>query len=174
MDSTALRLTVCFLVLLAVSYAMGAPSPAGDRHNDTFYVSIETGSDNNAGTSKDKPLKTIQAGIRKLRANDTLVIGAGEYYIGPQGLMIEDISNCWIVAKPRGSVLLTGAWKEAYEGTVEWKDEGGGFYSAKGPRHPQMSGHVTIDGTGYYLPFLNALRKRSRPMDSLLTGKRNN
>ncbi len=152
-------LTILCPVFLSVFTAMDAVSAAGYPQSNTYYVSIKTGSDDNPGTSRDKPLKTIKAGIRKLRTNDTLVIGPGDYYIPPQGQMIEDISNCWIVAKPRGKALITGAWKEAYEGTVKWKEEGNGFYSAEGPPHPQMSGHVTIDGTGYYLPFLNALRK---------------
>ncbi|MEZ4515573.1 MAG: right-handed parallel beta-helix repeat-containing protein [Chloroflexota bacterium] len=44
----------------------------------TYYVSAEQGNDKNAGTEK-KPLKTIQAGVNKLSAGDTLLVKAGTY-----------------------------------------------------------------------------------------------
>lgn len=71
--------TLCLCLLLVSSSA----------HAATYYVLQSNGDDQNTGTSRDKPLKTIGAGIRKLRANDTLVIGPGEYYIGPEGPLFE-------------------------------------------------------------------------------------
>lgn len=44
----------------------------------TYYVSAENGNDKNAGNEK-KPLKTIQAGINKLSAGDTLLVRKGTY-----------------------------------------------------------------------------------------------
>ena len=44
----------------------------------TYYVSAENGNDKNAGNEK-KPLKTIQAGVNKLSAGDTLLVRKGTY-----------------------------------------------------------------------------------------------
>lgn len=44
----------------------------------TYYVSSSDGNDKNPGTDK-KPLKSIQAGINKLSAGDTLLVRSGMY-----------------------------------------------------------------------------------------------
>ena len=46
----------------------------------TYYVNGSTGSDKNAGTSTGTALKTIQAGVSKLSAGDTLEVAAGTYF----------------------------------------------------------------------------------------------
>ncbi len=44
----------------------------------TYYVSAKNGNDKNPGTDK-KPLKTIQSGVNKLSAGDTLIVQEGTY-----------------------------------------------------------------------------------------------
>lgn len=44
----------------------------------TYYVSSSAGNDKNPGTDK-KPLKSIQAGVNKLSAGDTLLVRTGTY-----------------------------------------------------------------------------------------------
>ena len=46
----------------------------------TYYVSTKKGADFNDG-SKDAPFKTIQFGIEKLKAGDTLYLEEGRYFI---------------------------------------------------------------------------------------------
>ena len=120
------RLTVVFvIVVLACAGARAA--------GRTLYVDGRGGSDENAGTSPDRALKTISAGARILRGGDKLIVGPGVYYERP---VFGDMGTSpdkpvWILAQPRGQAVISGAWQAAAEGKVKWTPEGDGVCATR-------------------------------------------
>ena len=62
-------------IAVAILLAAALAPPAGGA---TYYVDQATGDDAAAG-SKEAPLKTVAAGVKKLAAGDTLILGEGVY-----------------------------------------------------------------------------------------------
>lgn len=121
-------------------------------HAETYYVSQADGNDSHSGTN-GKPLKTFWAGVEKLTSNDTLYVGPGIYWHKNEvARTISDVTDCRIIAEPRGEAVITVSWKDALEGTVSWEHEGSGIYSTQGPPQINTTGHVVLGDTTYYLP----------------------
>ena len=76
-----------------------------------IYVS-KNGSDSNAGTSSNKPLKTIKKGIGKLSAGYTLMVNAGTYYENDISLSKSGTSANPIKIVANGNVIINGSGKK--------------------------------------------------------------
>jgi len=96
------------------------------------YVEQNGGDDSNDGLAFDSAVATVSRGAELLQAGDILLVGPGTYYEHPvfnvPGTGPE--RPVWIKARCVGKSTITGAWREAAEGLVEWEDEGNGVYSA--------------------------------------------
>lgn len=64
----------------AVAAVPGFADPGSVPANgDTFYVSANSGNDGNDGRSSSSPWKSLQAGLKRLSAGQTLLVMDGEY-----------------------------------------------------------------------------------------------
>jgi hypothetical protein len=101
----------------------------------TIFVSQQTGSDSNSGLSTESAVATIGKGIEVLKEKeaDILIVGPGTYYERPliNSLGSSEFKKIWIRAEPRGEAIISGMWREAADGLVEWRDEGNNIWSAE-------------------------------------------
>lgn len=73
-----LRCLFCLCISVLCLFGMQMNCEAKAASGRTYYVATK-GNNRNAGT-KSKPFKTIQRGVSKLKAGDTLMIEGGTYY----------------------------------------------------------------------------------------------
>ena len=104
-------------------------------HAADFYVATN-GSDRNPGT-KDKPFQTISAGVAKLKAGDTLLVGSGVYRetikvtsSGTAGQPITIAAEKKGTVTIRGSALVTG-WRRSEENSKMFIHDGWDKYFGK-------------------------------------------
>ncbi|MBR0426906.1 MAG: Ig-like domain-containing protein [Clostridia bacterium] len=76
-----------------------------------LYVS-KNGSDSNAGTSSNAPLKTISKGLSKVSAGYTLLINSGTYYENGLTLSKKGTSSAPIKIISNGNVVIDGSEKK--------------------------------------------------------------
>ena len=81
----------------------------------TIYVDGNSGRDGNTGSSISNAVQTISRGAQLLRSGDTMIIRPGTYYEFPT---FNNIANATIKAETRGTVTISGMWKEAALGQV--------------------------------------------------------
>jgi len=120
-----------FLLLLLLLCLLAVP---GVARAETWYVSAESGDDAlNDGRSPTSPLATISAAAELLSGGDELVVGPGVYYEQPvfSELGSSEELPVLIRAEPTGGATISGMWRDAAEGEVQWRDDGGGLWSAE-------------------------------------------
>ncbi len=106
-----------------------------------LYVDSEKGNDSNKGTSPQDAFKTITKAAREIKGGDKLIVAPGVYYERPifSELGTSEKRPVWIISERPGEAIISGAWKEAAEGEVKWKPEGGGIYSVE-RKQPSLFG----------------------------------
>ena len=72
------------------------------------------------------PGNTIQSVLDQARPGDTIFIPDRVYY---ETLTVKTPDIRLLTENP-GGAILSGLWQEAFEGTLKWRDEGNGVYSA--------------------------------------------
>lgn len=114
------RLTAVFIAVMLLGTAMPA-GVAFAEGGKTYYVSAETGSDSNSGTS-DKPFATISKAESVMKAGDTCIISGGVY----REALTVDVSNTTFKAKTGDAVVVSGGtlvstWSQTAENPKIWK-----------------------------------------------------
>lgn len=117
----------------------------------TYYVSTSTSSasDGNSGTQLDKPLKSIHAGLNKLRDGDTLLLKSGDKWTVNDRLIVTPakvtISSYGSGSKP----IIDANWSipsSIYENLIDLR----GDYSVFSNIHLQKSGGKAVGINGNY------------------------
>ncbi len=108
----------------------------------TYYVSVNTGNDNNPGTTAAAPLKTFNAAMNKSAPGDVINIMAGTYNYMNQGLGLSS-SIIWIYPQNSGAPgnPITYQVNPGDEGQVILQNYGG--WSAI---HVDGADHLIFDG----------------------------
>lgn len=123
-------LFVCFVLLYFPANAI------------SYYVSVNTGNDNNTGTSTAAPLKTINAAMTKTAPGDVVNVMAGTYNYMNQGLTITS-SILWISPNYSGTPgnPITYRVNPGDEGQVILQN-----YEGWSALHVDGADHIIIDG----------------------------
>jgi hypothetical protein len=110
----------------------------------SIYVSPKNGNDDSAGTDRDNPLRTIEAALERVQGGDTIILMPGTFYADT--IRIANIPGAseerrlTLRAETPGTTTISAAWPGAAQGTVEWRDEGEGIYSAPDPARRGFQG----------------------------------
>ena len=122
------------------------------------YVS-PGGSDAADGKSAASAWQTIPHALGQLSAGEVLIVGEGTYYHeDTTRVTIEGLSNCWIVAQPRGKAVISNAWKQAREAETVWELVEDGIYRTADP------------GLLHTAAFWNTTFLQRVPLETLKTG----
>ena len=119
-------------------WLLALPAATGAR---ILHVSAGHGDDANDGRSPMTAFATLDRAGAQLRGGDTLKVLPGAYYVSPWALA--DLGSrpenpVWILGEPRGAALLSAAWPAAATGSVAWRPEADGTWSA--PHGPATFG----------------------------------
>ena len=100
--------------------------------NRTIWVDGRNGSDGNNGLSQGNAFKTIQKGANTVRGGDVMIVRPGKYYERPTFSNLGSSQNnpVWIMSEIPGQAEISGLWRAADQGTVNWQSQGNGVYSA--------------------------------------------
>ena len=100
--------------------------------NRTIWVDGKNGNDSNNGLSQGQAFKTIGKGANTVRGGDVMIVRPGKYYEKPTFSNLGSSANnpVWILSEVPGQAVISGLWREADQGNVNWNSEGNGVYSA--------------------------------------------
>jgi hypothetical protein len=78
------------------------------------------------------PAVDLQSGIDAMRAGDTLLVEPGVFY---GAILVRDKPGCTIKARVPGTVMISGLWKNADQGNVDWEPLWGTWAEPHGDSH---------------------------------------
>ncbi len=123
--------TIPFILIMLISILFSCHPD--DELIRVLYVDVENGSDDNVGTSLENAFQSITKASSVLQPGDKLILMPGIYY---ERSVIGELATSrdqpiQIVAEKPGETIISGVWRNAAEGKVEWKDEGNGIFSTE-------------------------------------------